>query len=185
MQNSDIYTGQKTRLRAYRKDDIDAAQAFINDPEVKRFLAPEVPFPLTRQDEEKFLDELSAFKDTYAFAIETLDGRYIGSCGINHTDWKNRFCELGIFIGDKSLWGKGYGTDAFGVLVRFAFEQMNLNKVRLRVYDFNERGVKSYFKLGFKHEGAMRQELFKDGQYHDIIMMGLLREEWLKMQHAK
>jgi RimJ/RimL family protein N-acetyltransferase len=178
MQNNDIYTGQQTRLRAYRKDDIDAAQAFINDAEIRQFLMPGVPFPMTREDEEKFIAEISAFKDTYVFAIETLEGRYIGGCGINHVDWKNRFCEIGILIGDKSLWGKGYGTDAFGVLVRFAFEQMNLNKVKLRVYDFNQRGIKSYTKLGFKHEGAMRQELFKDGQYHDIIMMGLLREEW-------
>jgi RimJ/RimL family protein N-acetyltransferase len=64
------------------------------------------------------------------------------------------------------------------VLVRFAFEQLNLNKVRLRVYDFNLRGIKSYLKLGFKQEGVLRQELFKDGKYHDIVMMGLLREEW-------
>jgi len=165
---SDIYTGQKTRLRAYRKGDIDAALAFINDPEVKRYLAPGIPYLLTREDEEKFFTGNSAYKDTYSFAIETLKGRY------------NSVCEAGIFIGDKSLWGKGYGTDAFGVLVRFAFEQMNLNKVKLRVYDFNQRGVKSYRKLGFVEEGRMRQELFRDGQYHDIILMGLLREEWGK-----
>jgi RimJ/RimL family protein N-acetyltransferase len=175
---SDIYTGQKTRLRAYRKEDVEAALAFINDPEVKRFLAPGVPFPLTRADEEKFLADISAFKDDYSFAIETLDGRYIGGCGINHVDWKNSVCEIGIFIGDQSLWGKGFGTDAFGVLVGFVFSQMNLNKARLRVYDFNLRGIKSYLKLGFKKEGVMRQELFKDGKYHDIVMMGLLREEW-------
>ena len=175
---SDIYTGQKTRLRGYRKEDIDAALAFINDPEVKHYLAPGIPFPLTRQDEEKFFENNSAFNDTYSFAIETLKGRYIGGCGINHVDWKNRFCEIGIFIGDKSLWGKGFGTDAFGVLVNFAFAQMNLDKVKLRVYDFNQRGIKSYLKLGFVQEGVMRRELFRDGEYHDIIMMGLLREEW-------
>lgn len=177
---SDIYTGEKTRLRAYRKEDIDAALAFINDFEVKQFLAPGIPYPLTREDEEKFFANNSGLKDTCSFAIETLDGRYIGGCGIHEVDWKNSVCEAGIFIGDKTLWGKGYGTDAFGVLIRFAFEQMNLNKVKLRVYDFNQRGIKSYVKLGFKHEGAMRQELFRDGQYHDIVMMGLLREEWVK-----
>ncbi len=183
---TDIYTGAKTRLRAYRREDIDAALAYINDPEVKRYLAPGIPFPLTREDEERFFAGNSANKDCYSFAIDTLDGRYIGGCGVHQVDWKNSVCEVGIFIGDRALWGQGFGTDAFGVLVRFAFEQMNLNKVRLRVYDYNLRGIKSYLKLGFKKEGVMRQELFKDGKYHDIVMMGLLREEWTgRMKNEK
>lgn len=183
---SDIYTGATTRLRAYRREDIDAALAYINDPEVKRFLAPGIPYPLTREDEEKFFANNSGLKDTCSFAIETLDGRYIGGCGVHQVDWKNSVCEVGIFIGDRTLWGQGYGTDAFGVLVRFAFEQMNLNKVRLRVYDFNERGIKSYRKLGFTEEGRLRRELYRDGAYHDIVVMGLLREEWsAQMKNAE
>ena len=175
---SDIFTGKKTRLRAYRKEDVDAALAYINDPEVKRFLMPGVPFPLTRADEEKFLADISAFKDNYSFAIETLDGRYIGGCGINSVDWKNSVCEAGIFIGDQSLWGKGFGTDAFGVLVGFVFSQMNINKVRLRVYDFNLRGIKSYHKLGFKKEGVLRQMVSYGGFFGDVAVYALLRSGW-------
>lgn len=174
-----MFTGHKVRLRAYRTDDIPLAHGYINDPEVKRFLMPGVPFPIRLEEEEEYIGEISSGRDDYSFAIETVEGgRYIGGCGINQVDWRNRFCEVGIFIGDKRLWGKGYGTEAFGLLVSFAFREMNLNKVKLRVYDFNERGIRSYAKLGFIQECLLRQELFRDGRYYDIIIMGLLREEW-------
>lgn len=87
----------------------------------------------------------------------------------------------GIFIGDKKYWGKGYGTDAMRVLVKFIFEQMNIHKVKLNVYSFNERAIKSYEKCGFKVEGVLRQEIFRDGRYYDEIIMGLLKEEYYNL----
>lgn len=72
-----------------------------------------------------------ALKDTYNFVIETLaDNKYIGGCGVNEIDWKNSKVVLGIFIGDKEYWNKGYGTDAMKVLTKFIFEQMNINKIK-------------------------------------------------------
>jgi RimJ/RimL family protein N-acetyltransferase len=85
---------------------------------------------------------------------------------------------VGIFIGDKNYWGKGYGTDAMSVLVKFIFEQMNIHKVKLNVFSYNERAIKSYEKCGFKVEGVLRQEIFRDGKYYDEIIMGLLKEEY-------
>lgn len=174
-----MYTGQKIRLREYRREDVKNAQDYINDPEVKKLLHPGIPFLFTYEDEMKWFDSLSATKENYSFAIETLeDGRYIGGCGINHINWKNSVITVGIFIGDKNYWGKGYGTDAMKTLVKFIFEQMNINKIKLQVFSFNERAIKSYEKCGFKVEGILRKEIFRDGKYHDEIIMGLLREEW-------
>jgi RimJ/RimL family protein N-acetyltransferase len=174
-----MYTGEKVRLREYRKDDIAQAQVFMNDPEIKRLLNPGIPYLITLEDEEKWFGNNTASKDVYNFAIETLDDRqYIGGCGINRLDWKNSVAEIGIFIGESKYRGKGFGTDALRVLVGFILQQMNINKIRIHVFSFNERAIRSYGKCGFKQEGVLRQEIFRDGKYYDDIVMGLLKEEY-------
>lgn len=174
-----MYKGEKIRLREYKKEDIKLAQEYVNDSEIKKLLNPGIPFLYTYEDEEKWYENLSASKDTYNFAIETLeDKKYIGGCGINEVDWKNSYVVVGIFIGDKDYLGKGYGTDAMKVLMNFIFEQMNIHKIKLNVFSFNKRAIKSYEKCGFKVEGILRDELFVDGKYHDEVSMGILREEY-------
>jgi len=174
-----MYIGEKVKLREYRKEDVKQAQEYINDSEVKSFLSPGIPFLYTYEEELKWFENITANKDTYSFAIETLaESKYIGGCGINKVDWKNSVATVGIFIGDKDYWSKGYGTDAMRVLVSFIFNEMNINKVKLNVYSFNPRAIKSYEKCGFIKEGVLRQEIFRKGQYHDEFVMGLLREEF-------
>ena len=178
---NDMYEGELVRLRAYRKADTAQALAFISDPEIKTYLAMRTPFPETMEDEAKWVDSQSAYKTdgTYNFAIETrAEDQYIGGCGINHLNWAARWAELGIFIGDKAYWNKGFGTDAMRVLVRFCFDQMNMHKVKLQVYSLNPRAIRSYEKVGFVQEGVLRQEVYRNGGYYDVICMGLLREEW-------
>lgn len=174
-----MYTGEKVRLREYRKEDITKAWEYINDPETKKLLNPRIPFPITLEEETKWFEERSSSKDEYNFAIETLgDEKYIGGCGINAVDWKNSVATVGIFIGDKECWGRGYGTDAMKVLMTFIFEQMNIHKIKLNVFSYNERAIKSYEKCGFRVEGRLRQELFRDGRYCDELVMGILKEEY-------
>ncbi|MCX7711455.1 MAG: GNAT family N-acetyltransferase [Clostridia bacterium] len=176
-----MYIGEKVRLREYRKEDIPLRLSFINDPELQKYLVADTPYPMTLREEEKWFESISALGDTYKFAIETLgDKKFIGGCSINDVDWKNSVATVGIFIGDKDYWGNGYGTDAMKTLVSFIFSQMNINKIRLTCYSFNGRAIKSYEKCGFKIEGVLRQEMFKDGRYHDKIAMGILREEFLE-----
>ena len=166
--------GKLVRLREYSRDDLEKAREFVNDPEIKKYLTPGIPFPLRKEDEEKWYEELNPLGDgTYVFAIEKIDNKeYIGGCGINKVDWKNSIAEVGIFLG-KPYWNKGYGTDALKTLINFIFNEMNINKVKLEVFSFNERAIRSYKKIGFKKEG-----IFRNGQYYDVIIMGLLRKEW-------
>jgi RimJ/RimL family protein N-acetyltransferase len=176
-----MFNGKLVRLREYRKEDIGLRVNYINDPEVMRYLESGIPYPVTLNEEIKWFEAISAFKDSYRFAIEAIDySQYIGDCGINSIDWKNSVASAVIFIGNKSYWSKGYGTEAMQILLAFVFNQININKLRLNVYSFNERAIKSYEKCGFKKEGVLRQEIFRDGMYYDIIVMGILRDEYIK-----
>jgi len=171
----------KIRLRAYRREDIKDALSFINDPEVSEYLRPGIPFPMKLENEEKWYESIDPMSTSnYSFAIETKDkSLYIGGCGINETDWKNSWCVVGIFLG-KRYWNKGYGTDAMKTLVNFIFNEMNMNKIKLNVYSFNKRAVKSYEKCGFVTEGILKQEFFRNGQYHDEYIMSILKSDYIK-----
>jgi len=102
----------------------------------------------------------------------------IGITGLHHGRPEDRHSELGIMIGEKDYWSQGYGTDAVLTLLRFAFYQMNLNKVTLGVFDINPRARAVYDKLGFIEEGRSREEYFHDGRYVDVIRMSVLRREF-------
>jgi len=89
---------------------------------------------------------------------------------------------VGIGIGEREYWGKGYGSDAMNLILRFAFETLNLKRVSLTVFEYNERAVHSYEKCGFRPEGRLRQWMQRAGQRYDLIFMGILREEWEVLQ---
>lgn len=176
-----MYYGDKVKLRAYKKEDIKLAYEYLNDSELKRLLESEIPYPIILEQEEKWFQDLVNSKDIYNFAIEDLEtGKYIGGCGINNINWLSRRATIGIFIGDKNYWGKGYGTDAIKVLNKFIFEQMNINKIKLNVFSFNERAKKCYERCGFKVEGVLKQELFRNGKYYDEYVMAMFLEDWRK-----
>ncbi|MDF2840602.1 MAG: acetyltransferase [Clostridia bacterium] len=178
-----MYTGEKVKIRAYQREDVPLAQQYLNDAETKRLLVPGIPYPFTLEEENKWFETISSQSDTYSFAIESIEeGKYIGGCGVNRLEWKNSVATVGIFIGDKNYWGKGYGTDAMKVLLKFIFEQMNINKVKLFVYSFNNRAVKSYEKCGFVREGLLRQEIFRDGKYQDVYIMAILKDEYFQQK---
>ena len=171
--------GQKTRLRAYTRDDLPLRRAFLNDTDLHRLVYPAIPFPSRPEDQEQWYESLDAkSREQYSFAIETRDStEYIGCCTVYDIDLKNRLASVGLFIG-KEHWRKGYGSDALRVILRFCFREINLNKVALKTYSFNTPAIQCFEKLGFKTEGVLRQELFRDGQFHDTLAMGVLRSEW-------
>ncbi len=168
-----MYYGEKVFLRAYKEEDIPFAIKYMNDRELKKLLVTTIPFPMTPWEEEDFVKSQNSNNNgKYNFAIEDIEsGKYIGGCGINDINWLSRVATVGIMIGDKDYWGKGYGTDAMKILVDFIFNNMNINKVKLGVFSFNEIAIKSYKKCGFEVEGVLKDELFKDGKYHDEIIM--------------
>lgn len=170
--------GNRVRLRAVEPEDAEHAFHWINDREVTQYIMMRYPQSLPfEKDWATNVSKANNFEDS-RFIIETLDGVQIGITGLHHGRPEDRHSELGIMIGEKDYWSQGYGTDAVLTLLRFAFYQMNLNKVTLGVFDTNPRARAVYDKLGFIEEGRSREEYFQDGRYLDVIRMSVLRHEF-------
>ncbi|MGL5380951.1 GNAT family N-acetyltransferase [Clostridium sp.] len=177
-----MYNGKLVKLRAYKEEDIALAVKFVNDEETKKLLDSGAIFPMTIWQEEEWVKGRKGTSDlTYDFAMEDLKtGKYIGGCSINESNIKNRHCTIGIMIGDKDYWGKGYGTDALKTLIKFIFEELNFDKVKLGAFSFNKRAIACYKKVGFIEEGVLRKEIYRNGKYYDNILMGMLKEEYFE-----
>ena len=134
--------------------------------------------PLSTADEERWFERQLEDQNSELFAIETADGVHIGNIGLHDVNCQHRHAQLGIVIGEKEYWGKGYGSDAVRTALRFAFETMNLHRVSLRVYEDNARAIRTYEKCGFQHEGRAREAIFRKGRYYDELRMGILRREF-------
>jgi RimJ/RimL family protein N-acetyltransferase len=172
--------GENIRLRAPERSDIPSFVAWLNDPEVRQGLL--LHLPLSQADEEQWFDAMQARpSNEHPLTIEVRDGedwKAIGNCGYDSFDWRCRSVEVGIFIGDKSCWNRGIGTEVMRLMLKHGFLTLNLNRIFLQVYASNPRAVRAYEKAGFVHEGRKRQGMYKDGQYIDILLMSVLREEW-------
>ncbi|CAM4322282.1 GNAT family N-acetyltransferase [Paenibacillus tarimensis] len=173
-------------LREYRADDFAAMRRWVNDPEIVNQLSDIFLYPHTESSTESFLKgQIEGGSDHKGFVIaDSQTEAYIGQIDLFRIDWKNRRAELGIVIGAKELQGKGYGSEALQLLQDFVFNRINFNRLQLEVYDYNEQAYACYRKVGFKEEGRLRQAYFNGGRYCDIIVMSLLREEYVNHLHA-
>jgi RimJ/RimL family protein N-acetyltransferase len=175
----EMIVGERVRLRPVERDDLPHFVEWFGDPEVRRHLDLYLPFSMAQ--EERWFESLQERLDNeeaVMLTIETAEGAHIGNVGLMSINWKDRNAELGIAIGDKSYWDKGYGSDAVRTMLKVAFRQMNLHRVRLRVHEDNVRGIRCYEKVGFQHEGTMRESVFKEGRYYDMHIMGILKSEY-------
>lgn len=174
--NNPILIGENTYLRPIEKADAPLFVAWLNDPEVSRFTQQYLPLNL--RQEEEYLARLYQDKENVILGIvERATDRLLGAAGFHQIDWRNRQTGFGIVIGAKDAWGKGHGAETTRLMLRYAFATLNLHRVWLRVYSFNERAMRCYEKVGFQREGVLRQDVFRDGRYWDTIMMSVLRDE--------
>lgn len=181
----DIYRGALVRLAAESPETM--AKAYIKwdvDSEFHR-LADSAPAQLWSQKKLKEFIEKNDEKqgdNSFRFSIRTLENDLlIGGAGLWIQRWNLGDAWLGIFIGEREYWGKGYGSDAMRLLVAYGFSELNLRRITLGLHSYNERALKSYQKVGFQLEGRVRGEGMRDGVRYDSLYMGILREEWLKM----
>ena len=178
-QQTSPFQGRLIRLRAIEAEDEAKFHEWMNDPEVTDGLT--VRYPLSHASERSWVEAQQSSYGVANFSIEALDdGLLIGSAGLTTAAPENREATLGISIGDKARWDRGYGTDVMQTLCRFGFREMNLHRIQLEVFNTNERAIRVYERVGFRHEGTRREAFFKRGAYRDLYVMGLLEGELLE-----
>ncbi len=172
--------GKRIRLRGVERTDIPKSFEWINDPEVNEGLA--IYLPMSMQDEEQWFERIAQRDQAEKpMAIEAREGegwKLIGNCSVFNIEWMPRAAELGIMIGDKSVWNQGYGTETMQLLLQHGFETLNLNRIYLRVFSTNPRAISAYEKAGFVLEGILREAVYKHRIYADVHIMSVLRSEW-------
>ena len=120
--------------------------------------------------------------DRYFFSVRTLaEDRYIGSLGL-WMDLVHREAWVGLGIGEREFWGKGYGTDMMKLCQQYVFAELGMERLSLGLYEYNPRALRSYEKSGFRFEGRTRHDTLREGKRYDSLWMSILREEWLQMQ---
>jgi RimJ/RimL family protein N-acetyltransferase len=184
----DVLTGQFVRLSAFDPEEMSKAIPRWNvNSEYFRLLNSGARPLKSPKTEAKWMEEEVAGMSiaSYFFSIRTLaDDKLIGELGLDVVDWSGRDAFVGLGIGETEDWGKGYGTDIMNVLLRYAFTELNLKRVTLTVFEYNPRAIRSYEKVGFRHEGRRRLALQREGRRWDELYMGILREEWLEFNRS-
>ena len=178
-----MLTGDGVRLRAIERSDIPNFVRWLNDREVTDTLL--IHSPLSKAMEEGWFDKHLAMNpnETEVLAIEILVGKdwvHVGSTGLHEIEPVHLAAEFGIFIGEKQYWNQGFGRKATRLMLKHGFEDLNLNRIYLYVYETNPRAMKAYEAAGFKREGVMREAIYKNGSYINVILMSVLHSEWIE-----
>jgi RimJ/RimL family protein N-acetyltransferase len=174
-----VLKGNRVTLRSVEREDLTILSAFNNDLEVELASGGDPPVPQSFERLQVRYDESlrRGERDGCHFAIES-EGKVLGVCDLFHFDETAHTCELGIIIGDKGYWGRGYGREVIDLLLQYAFQYRNLHKVWLQVNANNKRAMSAYHACGFVEEGRQRSHVWSDGRYVDLVLMGVLSDEW-------
>ncbi len=171
------YQGERIYFRPLELEDEAALRRWINDPLNRRYLRHFGP--LNAQREREFIESQGKSPNDYVFGVVVKNSdAFIGVIGLHGVDAINRSVGLGIYIGDHAAKGHGYGREAVRLALKFAFEELNLNRVELGVLADNWRAIRTYQKVGFVQEGCVRQAHYRAGRYQDEYRFAILRSEW-------
>ncbi|MEW5828147.1 MAG: GNAT family protein [Chloroflexota bacterium] len=186
--NHDLFCGEKVRLVAIDSDQMTGlfSQAF-RDSEFSRLLDTGPARLYSSKAHRKFIEEeLAADKpNLFPFMIRTIQGdQLIGEIDLHVTEWTHRDAFVGIGIVN-GYQGRGYGTDAMRLVLRYAFTELNLARVTLNVFEYNPRAIRSYEKAGFKVEGRQRGFINREGKRYNLIYMGILYDEWMEHNNGR
>jgi RimJ/RimL family protein N-acetyltransferase len=176
-----LLIGNRVRLTALTKEDLPTIARWQENDQFLRLFDAVPAYPKTKHTLEQWLEERHKAKDGFLFGIRALDSDdLLGYLEIDGILWTHQTGWLSIAIGDPELWGKGYGREGLELALGFAFGELNLYRVQLSVFSYNDRAIKLYERLGFQREGVCREFLHREGTRHDMIWYGLLRREWEK-----
>lgn len=179
MTATSLFYGERVRLTALRPDDAQTMARWYEDGEFGRLFDANPSFPKTDTALSRWMDNTERDKDAFALAIRLLySDDMIGYVDIDGIQWTNRCGWMAIGIGSPANRRKGYGKEAMQLALRFAFHELNLHRIQLSVFSYNEAAIRLYEGLGFQREGVFREFILRDGQRYDMILYGILAREW-------
>lgn len=176
MKNRNIFQGERLQLTAFSQQDAEQLAQFSEDAEYLRNLDTDFALP---RDSAYYKGELAAQnKNMLQFALRLPDKTLLGFVALHSIEWNNRCCLLAIGIGNVQYRGQGYGGEALQLILNYAFNELNLNRVGLDVISSNQAALACYQRAGFTVEGTAREAVLRDGKKYDKIYMGILEYEW-------
>ena len=179
MTSSTLLRGSRVRLTALTQNDLPTIVQWHQNPDFLRLFDALPAYPRTDTALTQWLDDTHKSTDAFLFAVRPLDkDELIGYVELDGILWTHRVSGVSIAIGETKHWGNGYGYEVMQLVLRFAFDELNLHRVQLTVFSYNERAIALYEKLGFQCEGLHREHLQRDGKRYDMYLYGLLHSEW-------
>ena len=170
-----MLVGERVRLVPIEAEHLQAARRWVNDPEVAEGVLRCLPVHV--RDQQRWYEAAVDRPDRFVFAVETLpDGRHIGTTGLYHVDWIHRRGEFWLIIGQPEDRGQGFGTEVSRLVLSYAFDSLNLNKVYAHVDEANAAAAAAYARAGFKDEALLVAEYYIRGTYRNVRRMCVLRE---------
>jgi RimJ/RimL family protein N-acetyltransferase len=173
-----LFTGKLLRFAAHTPDDAAILSGWSHNDAYLRLVDDDPARPLS-PDALASSDSTNNLFDSVSFRLRTLEGdRLVGLVALFGIKWTHGSALMAILIGEPDDWGKGYGTDGLGLLLAYAFRELNLYRVGLTVMSYNTRAIRLYEKAGFTLEGRIRGAICRDRQRFDMLQYGVLAEEW-------
>jgi RimJ/RimL family protein N-acetyltransferase len=165
-------------MAARRHEDDELFARWSNDSEFRRYQDSRPAMPESAGEFASRRDRTQE-TDRFEFRLRTIDDdRLIGFVNLLDIEWSQRNAMLAVGIADREYWGRGYGSDAVELMLSYAFDELNLDRVDLNVWSLNPRAIRAYEKAGFRRQVVVRGDTLKDGLRSDSILMTISYEDW-------
>ena len=179
MISENMWRGKNVRLGGFARSDAWIMSRWYEDAGFLRLV--DAPHARPRSEEEalRWFEDWQKSDRDIPFAVRLIeDDALIGLVSLEGILWAHGVAWLGIGIGDRARWGQGYGREAMELILRYGFDELNLHRIQLTVFEYNDRAIALYEKLGFRREGVYREFMQREGRRYDMYLYGLLRREW-------
>lgn len=173
--------GQKIILRAIEYEDLTSLLLWNNDPEIQSMLGG-WHFPVSRLIQEKWWQQIAGDETNQRFAIESKEHGLIGTANLVAINWKDRNAATGLMIGAKNLRRQGFGTDTVMTVMRYAFEELNLQRLETTIIEYNQPSYRLYVeRCGWREEGRKSKYYWRRNRYWDQVLVAMLRERYYSL----
>ena len=183
--NITFLSGQKISFRPYESNDAELIFKWFNDPVVTHYMFTGQR-PKTVEQIRLLIEKSVNEDENVIFVVsDKKTNRPIGLVGLYEIDSATRKAEMRIIIGNRKYWGKGYGTEITELINYYGFDRLNLNRIYLGVTHENKGAIRVYEKAGYKREGVLKEDIYRNSRYYDSVRMGLLRDDYYKSIYKK